>query len=133
MRRRRDEKDAQPTLLALMEEPPARPKRTARKAEKDKRSVPAKRDPRLPVFITRSGPRSGPADCEAAFRSKAEAVGFLVNAHGLTVVEGRRLAKDLRLKLDRKWHGSETCSIREVPMTPDEACRALSGDLFLAA
>jgi len=84
----------------------------------------------LPVFVVRSGPKRGAPDLEAAFETKQEAIHFAANLHGLNTEEQRELAKALQLKLDRKWHGSETCAIQMVSMSPDRARRAFRGDLY---
>lgn len=100
------------------------------RSPKSKTPIPA---PDVSLFLSRSGPRKGPAECEAAFRTKAEAVAFLTDLHGLTGEESRRLAREMALSLKRKWHGAERCAIREERMSPEQARRALSGELFLAA
>lgn len=84
----------------------------------------------VPVYVVRSGPKAGPADLEAAFGTKQEALSFLVNVHGLSTDEQRKLAKEHALKLNRRWHGSEACAIREVPMSRERAQKALSGEMF---
>jgi hypothetical protein len=93
------------------------------------RSKPASRNSR-PVYVVRSGAPAGRPDFEAAFSSKQEAVQFLANQHGLDTEETRKLNREMALKLNRKWHGSEACAIKEIPMSPDRAKRALSGELF---
>jgi hypothetical protein len=85
------------------------------------------------LFVTRSGPRKGDPECQAAFETKDEAVRFLTDLHGLSVEEGRVLRKDLRLKLRKKVHGSELCSITAEPMTKQQAQLALSGDPYIDA
>ena len=85
----------------------------------------------LELFICRSGPRRGDAQLEAAFRTRPEAVAFLANVHGLASDEQKALAREGRLALDSRWHGSEICAIRAVRMPPPDAARALSGDLYL--
>ena len=83
------------------------------------------------LYVCRSGPRRGDAQLEAAFRTRPEAVAFLANLHGLATDEQRALAKEGKLSLDPRWHGSETCAIRAVKLPPPDAARALSGDLYL--
>ena len=85
------------------------------------------------LFLARSGPRRGQPECEAAFASKAEAVAFLTDLHGLTSEEARRLAKQMALPLKRKWHGSESCAIREARVSPEQARLALSGEMSVVA
>lgn len=96
---------------------------------------PKKGVPRTPstleLYVCRSGPRRGGPQLEAAFRTRPEAVAFLANVHGLASDEQKTLAKEGRLALNPRWHGSETCAIRTVKMPPPEAARALSGDLYL--
>lgn len=85
----------------------------------------------LELYVCRSGPRRGEAQLEAAFRTRLEALAFLANVHGLATDEQRALAREGRLALDPRWHGSETCTVRAVRMPPPDAARALSGDLYL--
>ena len=85
----------------------------------------------LELYVCRSGPRRGDAQLEAAFRTRPEAVAFLANVHGLASEEQRALAKEGKLALDPRWHGSESCAIRAVKMPPPDAARALSGELYL--
>lgn len=91
--------------------------------------------PRVPsaleLYVCRSGPRRGDAQLEAAFRTRPEAVAFLANVHGLASDEQKALAREGRLSLNPRWHGSETCAIRAVKMPPPDAARALSGELYL--
>jgi len=83
------------------------------------------------LFVTRSGPRRGAPDCQAAFVTKEEAVRFLADLHGLGPDEQRALRKDLHLKLKRSIHGSEQCSITSETMSKHLAQQALSGELYL--
>ena len=83
------------------------------------------------LYVCRSGPRRGEAQLEAAFRTRPEAVAFLANVHGLASEEQKALAREGKLSLNPRWHGSETCAIRTVKMPPLEAARALSGELYL--
>ena len=83
------------------------------------------------LYVCRSGPRRGDAQLEAAFRTRVEAVAFLANVHGLAADEQRALAREGKLALNPRWHGSETCAIKAVRMPPPDAARALSGDLYL--
>ena len=85
----------------------------------------------LELYVCRSGPRRGDAQLEAAFRTRPEAVAFLANLHGLATDEQKALAKEGKLALNPRWHGSETCAIRAVKMPPPDAARALSGELYM--
>ncbi len=85
----------------------------------------------LELYVCRSGPRRGDAHLEAAFRTRPEAVAFLANVHGLAGDEQKALAREGKLALNPRWHGSETCAIRPVKMPPPDAARALSGELYL--
>ena len=88
---------------------------------------------RITVFVARGGPARGDADYELAFPSRPRALAFLANQHGLTVEEQRRLAKASKLKLNRRWHGSDACVLREVALDPDAAARVLAGEPLAAA
>ncbi len=81
----------------------------------------AKRGATVEVFCTRSGPKRGEPDQSSVFRTKAEAVEFLVNLHGLSLEESRILKKELALNLNRKWHGSDRCDIRSLEVSVKEA------------
>ena len=85
----------------------------------------------LELYVCRSGPRRGDAHLQAAFRTRSEALAFLANVHGLASDEQKALAREGKLSLDARWHGSETCAIRAVRMPPPDAARALSGELYL--
>jgi len=95
------------------------------------RKVAPKETSVLELYICRSGPRRGDAQLEAAFRTRPEAVAFLVNVHGLATDEQKALAREGKLALNPRWHGSEICAIRAVRMPPPDAARALSGELYL--
>ncbi len=87
-----------------------------------RKATPApRRSSKVNLSVARGGPARGDADYEVAFPSRPAALGFLANQHGLTVDEQRRLARESRLKLNRRWHGSEACFIREVAVDPDLA------------
>ncbi|MGV3614614.1 MAG: hypothetical protein ACO1SV_04680 [Fimbriimonas sp.] len=90
------------------------------------------RDTRITVFVARGGPLRGDADYELAFPNRHQALAFLSNQHGLTIDEQRQLARASRLKLNRRWHGSEACILREVALDPDQAARVLQGELVAA-
>ena len=83
------------------------------------------------IYVCRSGPRRGDAQLEAAFRTRPEALAFLANVHGLATDEQKALAREGKLSLNPRWHGSETCAIRTVRMPPPDAARALSGEMYL--
>lgn len=85
------------------------------------------------LFVARGGSPRTAADYELGFRTRPEAVGFMVNQHGLTVEEGRKLAKEGKLKLRREWHGADACAIREQAVAPEDVGRALTGELFAEA
>ena len=85
------------------------------------------------VYVTRSGPKKGQPDCEAAFQTREEAIRFLADLHGLTFEETRELKRSLGLKLKKKHHGSEYCAISEEPMDATTAKLALTGELYLPA
>lgn len=108
---------------------------TMRRPTTPVKKAPAKSTPRasssLELYVCRSGPRRGDAQLEAAFLTRPEAVAFLVNVHGLGSDEQKALAREGRLSLNPRWHGSETCAIRAVKMPKADAARALSGDLYL--
>lgn len=93
--------------------------------------APARAASSLELYVCRSGPRRGDAQLEAAFRTRPEALAFLANVHGLAVDEQKALAREGKLTLDPRWHGSESCAIRAVKMPPPDAARALSGELYL--
>ena len=95
------------------------------------KKAPARSTSTLELYVCRSGPRRGDAQLEAAFRTRPEAVAFLANVHGLATDEQRALAREGKLALDSRWHGSEICAIRTVKMPPPDAARALSGELYL--
>jgi hypothetical protein len=90
------------------------------------------RTPRVTVYIARGGPARGDADYELAFPTRPQALAFLVNQHGLTTDEQRRLAKQSRLKLNRRWHGSDACALREVALDAEQASRVLAGEPLVA-
>ena len=102
-----------------------------KRALSPEKKAPARAASSLELYVCRSGPRRGDAQLQAAFRTRPEAVAFLVNVHGLASDEQKALAKEGKLSLDPRWHGSESCAIRAVKMPPPDAVRALSGDLYL--
>ena len=102
-----------------------------RRATTPSKTAPARVPSTLELYVCRSGPRRGDAQLEAAFRTRPEAVAFLANVHGLATDEQRALAKDGKLSLNPRWHGSEICAIKAVRMPPPDAARALSGELYL--
>ena len=94
-----------------------------------KKAVPRRKvDSRITVFVARGGPARGEADYEQAFANRHQALAFLSNQHGLSVEEQRQLAKASRLKLNRRWHGSEACALREIALEPDQAAKVLRGE-----
>lgn len=102
-----------------------------RRATTPTKKVAPKRSTALELFVCRSGPRRGDAQLEAAFRTKPEAVAFLANVHGLASDEQKALAREGKLALNPRVHGSELCMIKAVKMPPPDAAKALSGDLYL--
>lgn len=80
------------------------------------------------LYVARGGAPRGLADYEVPFESRPQALAFLVNQHGLTFEEQKKLAKTSSLRLNRRWHGSDGCAIREVRLTPEEAQRVLRGE-----
>lgn len=115
--------------------PNAKPVKTVAKAAPSKAVpkpvAPRKRSSQLELYVARSGPKRGDAQLEAAFRTRVEAVAFLSNVHGLAHDEQKLLAREGKLSLDPRWHGSETCAIRAVKFPPQDVPRALNGDLYL--
>lgn len=109
----------------------SRRKTTMRRVTTPAPKVVSPRSRTTELYVCRSGPRRGDAQLQAAFRTRPEAVAFLANVHGLASDEQKALAKEGRLALDPRWHGSETCAIRTVKMPPPDAVRALSGELYL--
>lgn len=83
---------------------------------------------RITVYVARGGPARGQADYEQAFPERRQALDFLSNQHGLTHDEQRQLAKTSRLKLNRRWHGSEACALRELALAPEVAAQVLRGE-----
>ena len=104
---------------------------TMRRPTTPEKPVVARRPAAHELYVCRSGPRRGDAQLEAAFRTRPEAVAFLANVHGLASDEQKTLAKEGKLALYPRWHGSEVCAIRAVRMPPPDAVRALSGELYL--
>ncbi len=102
-----------------------------RRATTPDQKAPARAASTLELYVCRSGPRRGDAQLQAAFRTRLEAVAFLANVHGLATDEQKALAREGKLSLNSRWHGSETCAIRAVKMPPPDAARALSGELYL--
>ncbi|AIE85328.1 hypothetical protein OP10G_1960 [Fimbriimonas ginsengisoli Gsoil 348] len=90
---------------------------------------PRKKPEHAVLYIARGGSPRGAPDYEVPFPTRPQALAFLANQHGLTTEEVRKLAKGSSLRLKRQWHGSEACAVREIRMTPDEAQRALFGEL----
>lgn len=82
------------------------------------------------LYVARGGAPRSEADYEVAFPSRPEAIAFLVNQHGLTFEEQKKLAKASSLKLKRKWHGSDACAVRELRVPPNDVPKALRGELF---
>jgi hypothetical protein len=85
------------------------------------------------LFVTRSGPKRGDPECQAAFESKDDAIRFLADLHGLSSEEIKNLRKNLTLKLKKAIHGSEQCCVTAESMTKALAEQALSGDLYIDA
>ena len=104
---------------------------TMRRSATATKKSPPRTPSALELYVCRSGPRRGDAQLEAAFRTRPEAVAFLANVHGLATDEQKTLAKEGKLALNPRWHGSEICAIRAVKMPPPDAARALSGELYL--
>jgi hypothetical protein len=107
--------------------PPATITESPRSAPRRPRMTAAERKAATSVvYVARGGSLRGAADYEVPFASRPQALAFLVNQHGLTIEEQRKLAKSSTLRLNRRWHGSDACAIKEMRMTPDEAQRALA-------
>src|SRR5579884_2648476 len=95
-----------------------------------KRQTPREREKIVSVFIARGGAAKGDPDYEVPFASRAEALAFLANQHGLDGDERKRLAKTSALRLNRRWHGSVGCRVIELRLPPDKAQGVLKGDLL---
>lgn len=104
---------------------------TMKRASTPEKKAPVRATSTLELYVCRSGPRRGDAQLQAAFRTRPEAVAFLANVHGLASDEQKALAREGKLSLNARWHGSETCAIKSVKMPPPDAARALSGELYL--
>jgi hypothetical protein len=120
---------AQPkTVKERVETPILKPKPRVAKKAAPRRKV----DTRITVYVARGGPARGEADYEQAFANRHQALAFLSNQHGLSGEEQRQLAKASRLKLNRRWHGSEACALREIALEPDQAAKVLRGEMASA-
>lgn len=83
------------------------------------------------LYVALSGPRKGDPECQAAFKTKDDAVQFLVDLHGLEFDDAKKLKREWKLSLKRKIHGAELCKILEEEMHPSTAKKALTGELYL--